>query len=150
VGIAAGVTNTAQETTMDFGYTNDHKQAAEVRAWRDAAIADGWAAKPTYRNESIESAMTLEREGYVVQVLLRSPAGKWKHQAKLSLWGPDGLAISLRGPVYDWAAIASGQNRCNYCGATDVATERVGFAGRCCSSCIPAVRLKVERPGWCD
>lgn len=63
---------------MDHDYTNDPTSTVEINAWREAAIADGWSAEPTYKTEPIERAMRLKRDGYVVQTITRAPAGIWK------------------------------------------------------------------------
>ncbi len=132
---------------MNFGYTNDPLPFEEISAWRAAAIADGWTERASYQTESIERAATLERAGFKVQVILRMPAGTWKYEAKLSVWGPDGL-VCMPPRIYDWAVIVARMKHCNYCESDDVETRRVGFAGRCCSTCMPSVRGRVERPGW--
>jgi hypothetical protein len=132
-------------------YTNDDAQYQAAIAFREAAIADGWDAKPTYgASEPMESACTLEREGFKCSVLARvKPPGRYKYEAGVSIWGPDRLCI--RAPkVYDWAIISGSLRKCGYCHATDVETERVGFAGRCCQACLPRVQKQVETPGWCD
>lgn len=135
---------------MDDGYTNDSARFAAAVAWREAAIADGWDAKPGYPNhEAMERVCHLSKDGYIVHVLTREKVGKWAYQASVNVWGPDGLAI--KPPfVYDMAAITAGTRHCNYCNADDVDTERVGFAGRCCAACLPRQREIAERPGWCD
>jgi hypothetical protein len=46
-----------------------------------------------------------------------------------NIWGPDRLAIKVPS-AYDWDAIQAGTKRCQYCG--------------------PAIRAKIEAPGWCD
>jgi len=148
---------------MDFGFTNNVGIFDAVRAWRDAAIADGWQVQPTYpapdpvpgpefgpnayRGEAMERACTLRRAGYTVHVITRTNVGKWKFEAKLSAWCPDGMAIGLP-REYDLAAIVSAVRRCNYCKRENVDTERVGFAGRYCATCLPTVRKRVEYPGW--
>lgn len=134
---------------MDFGYTNDAQQISDIRAWRDAAIADGWACAPTYGDhESVGRAWRLSRDGFVAQGITREEVGKWKFEARLSVWGPDGKAIRLRGPLYSFDDVQAGVRTCNNCGATDVETHRYSFAGRCCAACLPAMREKHERRGW--
>lgn len=135
---------------MDFGYTNDESRLQAARIWRDAAIADGWSARPTYDDhESQDRACSLEREGFVVQVLTRvmKPDSRWKYQVSISVWGPDTLAI-VPPDTYDWGAILAATRHCNYCRKDGVDTQRVGFAGRCCAACLPAQRKVSERPGW--
>ncbi len=137
---------------MDFGFTNDQGRLDAARAFRDAAAADGWSIAPTYgASESVERAASLERDGFKMMVMARTSGegAKWRYEAKISIWGPDGLAIKPPNE-YDFSAIAASLRRCNYCPATDVDTQRVGFAGRCCEACLPEQRKRVEYPGWTD
>ena len=148
---------------MKLGFTNDDKIYREVVAFRDAAIADGWAHHATYQCESEERASRLSKDRFTMQILTRSRDnevldhsrgyhhsihGKWKYEAKVSIWGPDGLGISLIGPIYDMKRIKAGLRRCDACRAEDVDTERYSFAGRCCAKCRPAMAAKYEKPGW--
>lgn len=148
---------------MDFGFTNDDKIYRAVVAFRDAAIADGWTHIPTYQCEPEERASRLSKDGFTMQILTRSrdnevldPSrgyhhsvhGKWKYEAQVSIWGKDGLGVSLIGPVYDMERIKTGVRRCDSCRAEDVDTERYSFAGRCCAKCRPAMAAKYEKPGW--
>jgi hypothetical protein len=135
---------------MDFGFTNDDARLHAAKAYRDAAAADGWSIRSTYGSEDIDRAATLNRESFIMQVLTRDNSekkGKWKYEAQISIWGPDGLAINPPG-IYDFAEIKARTRRCLYCKAEDVDTERVGFAGRCCANCLPTMRAKIETPGW--
>ncbi len=135
---------------MDFGFTNDPERLAAAMAWRDAAIADGWVATPTYgEHEHQDRACTLDREGFKVLVVSRvyEPGERWKFTASVDAWGPDRLAIDLP-DTYDWAAIQAALKLCNYCKKAGVETQRVGFAGRCCDECLPEQRARAERPGW--
>jgi hypothetical protein len=50
--------------------------------------------------------------------------------------------------VCDYEAMKKGVRTCLACGATDVATGRVGFAGRVCAKCLPGQKRIVERPAW--
>lgn len=138
---------------MDFGFTNDKSQWDAAIAFRDAAIADGWTAEPYFPNESFDQASRLSRDGFICSILTRDKretvGTKWKFQAKVNIWAPDGLAIAVP-MVYDSAVILSSQRRCQYCKAEDVDTQRVGFAGRCCANCLPEKRKQIERPGWCE
>jgi hypothetical protein len=136
----------------DFGFTDDESMWLAVQHWRDAALADGWSIAPTYGDhEPVESAARLTRPGgWVVQVLSRDrrETGRGKaFEATIHAWGPDGLAVTPP-PIYDFAAMQSGLRTCLACGATDVATQRVNFAGRVCITCLPEQRRLTERPGW--
>jgi hypothetical protein len=135
---------------MDFGFTNDTARLRAAEAFRDAAADDGWSINPTYGSEGIERASKLEREGFKMLILTRDNSdkkGNWKHEAKVSIWGPDGLAIKPP-ETYDFAEIKARTRRCLYCKAENVDTQRVGFAGRCCEKCLPEQRAKIETPGW--
>lgn len=116
-------------------------------AWRDAAICDGWNSRPTYDHEPENKAFTLSRDGYKVLGLARPETKYTVGSGQITCWGPDNLQISV-GETYDWGAIQAGMTICAYCHKTDVKTERVGFAGRCCAECLPAMRAAIERPGW--
>ena len=76
--------------------------------------------------------------------------GYVRYEADVSVWGPDDLAIHKVPDVYSWDALQAGLRTCGYCGAADVDTSRVGFAGRCCAACMPKVRPRVEFPGWAE
>lgn len=140
-----------------FGFTNSKADLDAVVAWRDAAITDGWSHRPTYESEAEERVCSLEKDGFKAMVLTRCPVSlpssrhqsKWFAEAEVNVWGSDGLAIKPP-DVYDWQFIESAVSTCGYCGAHPVETERVGFAGRCCSKCLPAMRAKIEVPGWCS
>lgn len=147
----------------EHGFTNDSREYERVIAWRDAAIADGWE-HGSQSSEAEERWSKLTRDGFVCQVLTRSrgnevldPArgyhqsvhGKYAYQAKVSLWGPDGVAVNP-GLIYDWDAIRESLRACPECGAKDVETFRVAFANRACAKCRPALEAKLCKPGWCD
>ena len=138
---------------MEFGFTNDSSRFAAAVAWREAAIADGWVARATYeKHEGIDRACTLEREGFVAMILTRQrekPNEKWAFEAKVSVWGPDRLAI--RPPdVYSWETIVGDVERCGYCRKPSSDIQAVGFAGRCCPACLPEQRKRQEYPGWTE
>lgn len=121
----------------------------EVKAlddWIKAALADGWTSKPTYSNESIDRAMTLNKEGFHVSTIRRPPE-KSRGNIDLTGWGPDGLVVRVP-RVYDWESMKAALRICNYCKAIDVDTQRVGFAGRCCANCIEQKRKEIETRGW--
>lgn len=130
----------------EFGFTNNDADFAAVADFREAAIADGWSIEPLSQ-EPIESWAKIEKDGFVGHVLARRNVGKWKYQARVSLWGPDG--IDIKPPrVYNWDEINKGLRHCPVCGADGVATERVGFANRSCAKCSPELRKQIETPGW--
>lgn len=115
--------------------------------WRTAAEADGWEFRPTYASEPVEHAFRGERDGFTIQGIARPGDARHPPSASIHIWGPDSLAV--RPPLtYDMDAIRRGARTCGYCGAEDVETARVGFAGRCCRTCLPVVRPQIERPGW--
>ncbi len=128
----------------------------QVQKFRDDAIKDGWSIKPTYDHyESVESASTLSKDGFVMSILTRThdlnkyPNVKNLYEVKISIWGPDDLAIEPP-QEYDMEKIVEGMRFCKHCGKTDVDTFKYSFAGRCCKNCLPALREKYEQPGWCD
>ena len=135
----------------EFGFSNDVKDLESVRQWVAAAAADGWNINPSYRTESVESAATLDKDGFRVLALMRDRGEnhdrRYRYEAKVSAGGPDGLAISVP-RIYDFALIRKAVRCCGECGKDDVETERVGFAGRVCASCLPEARKKHEFPGW--
>ena len=92
-------------------------------------------------------AASLGREGFTAGAITRD--SERMVEAGLHLWGPDRLAIDPP-EVYDWDAIRAELRRCPECGETDVATVRVAFANRACEKCAPALRAKLETPGWCN
>ncbi len=130
----------------------------EVRAWREAAITDGWSPDPIYTQESEDRAMRLTKDGWIAHASARpsrpDPFDKRRTmpaQADITVWGPDQLQIHPEVPVpYSWNRMNALLRRCAYCKTEDVETKRVGFAGRCCLKCLPAMRKKIEFPGWCD
>ena len=133
----------------DFGFTNDDEEYQNVVKFREDAIADGWIAKPTYEHEPLESHATLEKEDFLMMLKARvKKEGKWKYEAEVTIWGLDGLVIEGFTSVYDWKEIKKGLKRCNYCHKTDVETQRVGFAGRCCEECLSVQQKRFEFPGW--
>src|SRR6185312_8426260 len=136
---------------MKLGFTNNPADLDAGRAFRDAAVTDGWTIAPLYITEAMDRAARLTRDGFVLQVITRDMTGhfKWKAEADVSIWGPDGLCIEVPAD-YAWGAITAGLRTCHNCHKTDVDTERYGFAGRCCAECRPAMAAKHERPGWCD
>jgi hypothetical protein len=133
----------------EFGLTNDEQEINEVSAFREAAIADGWEAQPGSAAELIEDYAHLSKEGFKMHTMSRRLVNsKFKFQASVHIWGPDGWAIGLLGPIYNWDEIKAGVRRCNECGAEDVETERYSFAGRCCAGCRPKMAAQHERGNW--
>ena len=135
---------------MDFGFSDDPARHAAGIAWRDAAIADGWAAHPACPTEPVTSAAVLVHpENYTAHVITRVLAGPgYAYETSVWVWGPDRLALDPPNR-YDMAAIRRAVRTCNYCGKTDCATVRVGFAGRACRTCQP-VEEKRLAPGYYD
>lgn len=132
----------------EWGFTNDVAVLKGAQTFRDDAVADGWDIEPTYpSHEPVDSACRLRRSGYVMLILTREKVGKFGYEAKVNIWGPDGLAIKTP-EYYDFAAIEQRTRSCSYCRADDVETVRVGFAGRCCNACLPEMRKRIETPGW--
>jgi hypothetical protein len=132
-----------------FGFTNDRDVWEAAKAYRAAAVADGWSIAPTYNTEAVDRASTLHKDGYRMSILSRdSTVGpKWRYEASIAIWGPDGMVIKAP-EQYDWGFIQGGSRRCNVCGAEDVETARFSFAGRCCEVCLPEMRAKHERGNW--
>ena len=136
--------------TDNFGFTDNDNVYQRIVEFRDAAIQDGWDAKPTYpKTEPIETAASLSKDGFSMMILTRLQCGKWKYEATIAIWGPDGLNIDVP-TVYSFKEITKGLRHCNLCGKNDVNTERFSFAGRCCAECLPEARKKHEYPGWAD
>lgn len=131
---------------MNFGFTNDREIFDGAVKFREGAMSDGWKFKDDQQDMSYAR---LIKDGFVMHVCARKDVGKWQYQAMVSVWGPDGLAIHPDNE-YDWDQIQSCVRTCLECGATNVETFRVGFAGRVCEKCLPEQRRKIETPGWCD
>ena len=136
-----------------FGFTNDKKVYDRIVGFYKAAVDDGWNHAPLYRKlEPESSAAKLNKDGYVMQIIMRDNTEKKSahtYEAQVAIWGPDNLAV--RPPqTYSMDDITKGIRTCNNCGKTDVDTVRYSFAGRCCNECFPAMRERHEQPGWCD
>lgn len=138
-------------SASEFGFSNDRADLETVREWVAAAVADGWNIEPTYKTEPQESAATLSKNGFRAMALMRDRGEihdrRYRYEAHVSAWGPDGLAISVP-KRYDFALIEKAVRRCGECGREDVDTQRVGFAGRVCAGCLPEARKKHEYSGW--
>lgn len=135
---------------MDFGLTNSDAQFDAANAWREAAIADGWTASPSYEGEPATSMCDLKRDGFHIRVASRLEKGRWKYMAQVTGWGPDGMSIRLPTVYSTFQLIQQQVRHCADCGKDDVDTFRVGFAGRVCAVCLPEARKKCEYPGWAD
>lgn len=117
-----------------FGLTDDETFLEAARDFRFAALADGWVAKD-------DTGEHFEKEGFNLHVLSRickPGSNRYRYMASVHIWGPDRLAI-FPPDVYDWETIKARVRTCNYCGASDVDTQRISFAGRSCAKCIPGL-----------
>lgn len=106
-----------------------------IKAYKDAAIADGWTICEQPNNNLIK----LTKDEFIMFCL----------NSSIMIWGPDKLAIE-RPFKYCFEDMVNNLSKCNYCGKENVFTSRVGFAGRCCNECLPEKRKELEYPGWCD
>jgi hypothetical protein len=132
--------------------TRRKEQVEQAVAWREAAVADGWAIEPTYPgSEGTDRAAKLKRDGWVAMILTRTPVegDRWRdhYEGAVHVWGPDRMAV-VPGAAYSWDRLRAGLRHCAYCNADDVDTQCVGFAGRTCSKCLPEQRRQQEFPGW--
>lgn len=141
-----------------FGFTNNDKEYERVVKFRTEAIKDGWTYEPTYGNhESWESHCSLSKNDFKMSISTRTTetsfilkkGGKWKYEADIHIWGPDGLAIEPP-KEYNMGEIIKGLKKCSWCETEDVETQRVAFANRVCKKCLPAAQKQLEYPGWCD
>lgn len=123
------------------------KFQSDACIFRDAAIADGWAHKPTYNMEPESQACTLNRDGWHMSVYTREKNGRY--DTSITIWAPDGLVVNVPA-AYDFDKIKAGIEYCGTCKTHGVKTTRVGFAGRVCFNCLPEQRAKIEVNGWCD
>lgn len=118
---------------------------AYARAFRDAAIADEWEAKPLYEGGEIEQAVQLTRDEWVIHIYLRSET-----DCGVSIWGPDRLAVYYPdSEPYDFEELERRLYICSVCGA-EGETVRLGFAGRVCPACRKELAPTVEFRGWAD
>ncbi len=133
-----------------------NRTIADVHAFRDAAVADGWQIDATYGpHESIERAFRLTRncDGFWIVSGIARPKNCYFTGnpgcdiAELCGWGPDGLSIDLP-ERYDFDAIKAAVTTCGNCGVTGIKPMRYGFAGRCCADCRPEMARRYEKPGW--
>ena len=116
-------------------------------AYYEAMKADGWDSAPTYASEPESRHATLWKDGFSAHAKMRTKVGKWKYEAQISIWGPDGLHFRPW-QEYSMERLIAAIRTCSMCGATDVETVRFSFAGRCCKPCLPEVKKKHEFPGW--
>ena len=135
---------------------NNHIEFQKANEFRNAALADGWIAKPTYApHEPIESAASLKHsEGYKMMIITRDnipeyPNAKNRYEIDISIWGSDGLHIDTP-PEYNMQMIRNGTKKCDNCKQIVDKTFRYSFAGRCCEQCLPKMREQYEKSGWCD
>lgn len=123
---------------------------ADLRAWVDAAVADGWALSNWHAGETSDTSFQLLRDGYRACGTSR-PANE-NHGTlpsySLSIWGPDSLHVAVP-DVYSWDEIQRGSRVCSFCGASDVPTARVAFASRACLKCQPIEQAALPY-NWCD
>ena len=137
---------------MSFeGWTEEIRQRAAQ--YRSDALADGWTSEPLSKWESEELWSRLHRDGFTLQIVARLPRPQSEHSIAIKkpngmvhAWGPDGMGIKI-GRHYSWDELRAGLTTCNECG-TRGKTYRFSFAGRCCATCLPAMKKKHEYPGW--
>lgn len=133
--------------TNQWGFTNKQSDYDRICTFRDAAVNDGWSIKPTYGTESVDRASSLKKDGFVMMIITRETPHKWKYEANISIWGPDGLGIPS--PYsYDFDKISKSLTTCPVCKAENVETQRFSFAGRCCADCRPKMAAKHEQGNW--
>lgn len=137
----------AQVTAWGGGFSRGTEIVDYVRSYVAEMAADGWSTEPTYNGEAIERATRLRRDGFIASSTARPSADGLKSSASIHVWGPDGLAIVPPFP-YSFDACMAATETCSACRKTGVPTERVGFAGRVCATCLPAQRARIETPGW--
>ncbi len=131
-------------------------EVAAAQKWLLDIAVDGWSLRPTYEHEPMSQAFTGERDGFKLMGLARpgdpvdKPHGSLPH-GEISMWCDRRISVSPLPIVYPgFEAIRALARTCPECKAEDVPTVRVAFANRCCHACAPALRAKLERPGWCD
>ncbi|EJL40764.1 hypothetical protein PMI08_04231 [Brevibacillus sp. CF112] len=117
---------------------------AEVKAWRDAAVADGWDIEPIYETESVETAARLGKEGFTAVVYARNRANRYDQS--VCVWGPDRLSVKVP-TVYDWDYIKSGLEHCEKC-PTIGPTVGLAFANRVCPACRAKYEAQYAGSGW--
>ena len=142
------------ESRAAWDRVRDDRLAGEVAAamqFRLDAEADGWSVGPSYGHEPVEHAFRCTRDGFVISGLTRPGSEKFLPTGSINAWGPDGVSINPIPIVYPgFDAIKALVRHCPECGSDDVDTVRIAFANRACANCAPALRKKLEKPGWCD
>ena len=131
---------------------NRKQQYDKAIQWKAAAVTDGWLIKPTYKIESVETAATLEKDGFIASIITRYKESKpkeYQYDGSVSVWGPDKLTVHP-GSKYSWEQLNNELRICHSCNTKDVDTVRISFAGRCCKKCLPELRKTHEPPGWYD
>ncbi len=128
-----------------------------VRTWKTAALADGWAIKPTYgEHESVDRAASLEKDGYnegsIPEKLQKKPEASRDGESQGQLHYYLRSSLDLESPVTTpgFSRRSEIPKLCSECGQVKPQTSRVGFANRVCDDCKPAAKAKYEKPGWCD
>jgi hypothetical protein len=122
-----------------------------AQAYREAAVADGWSVRPTYDgHEAVERAATLERDGWVMHIIARTPRDDTElPSASVCIWAPD--KAQIRPPLtYDFAAMVAATKVCIACKSEGVETRRLAFASRVCAACEDDYRRTHMGPGWCE
>jgi hypothetical protein len=144
-----------RKSRVNWDRVRDDRLVGEVAAatqFRLDAEADGWSFDPTYpTNEPVEHAFRGTREGFIIQGLARPGKVDLLPTGDIHAWGPDGISLTpmpIKYPGFD--VFKALTRHCPECGANDVDTVRVAFANRCCRDCAPALKAKLEKPGWCD
>jgi hypothetical protein len=127
-------------------------EVAAAQAWRDAAILDGWDARPTYKHEGMNRAFSLERDGWLTMGLARPGDDEAPPlpNGMITVYAPDKLQVLVPIVYPGMDVLASMARRCDKCERMDVDTRRVGFANRVCADCHPEMQAAIETPGWCD
>lgn len=114
---------------------------AEVLAWYNAAINDGWSVDDNSGmgnvTDLVNSFIVLRKDDWAAHC----------GQRMIRVWGPDRLQIVVPA-IYNMDALQNALRQCENCGATDVDTVRYSFAGRCCQNCLPEMRRIHEFAGW--
>lgn len=119
----------------------------QVKAWFENAVKDGWKATPTYKNEPIEQASNLDKDGWHA-LLINRPTDHSIH-----VWAPQGYAVHLMAEEYNMEDLIIESETCERCRkhSSEVGPmEVVAFANRMCHEChqSPETRQKFYYRGW--